>query len=232
MNWRQIGKLTKNGLKDKKLLDYTFPAVSLISGKSLIALLKDLFGSQKIEDTWIEYFCVSANLTRARQVIHRRGPLWKYIRASSALSPFFPPMTDEGDLLVDGVLVNNLPLEVMRKICADCTIIGVDVSSESALPEGYDFDPGLSGWPMFWRKLNPLRGRQAQPHLPGIMNLIMRINEFSSVRQKHKQYAITDYIIRPDVEGVNIFQFDNIDQLIELGYQAGKKALDEWQDQL
>ena len=60
----------------------------------------------------------------------------------------------------------------------------------------------------------------------------MRINEFSSVRQKHKQYAITDYIIRPDVEGVNIFQFDNIDQLIELGYQAGKKALDEWQDQL
>ncbi|MBL6964961.1 MAG: cyclic nucleotide-binding domain-containing protein [Anaerolineales bacterium] len=232
MDWQEIGELTKNGLRDKKLLDYTFPAVSLISGKSLITLLKGLFGSQKIEDTWIEYFCVSANLTRARQVVHQRGLLWKYVRASSALSPFFPPVTDDGDLLVDGVLVNNLPLDVMRKLCPDCTIIGVDVSSESALPEGYDFDPGLSGWPAFWRKLNPLRDRQAQPHLPGIMNLIMRINEFSSVRQKHRQYDITNYIIRPDVEGVNIFQFDDFDRLIELGYQAGQKALAEWQDQL
>ena len=215
--------------QNKNLLDYTYPAVSLIEGKLFIKILRNIFADKRIEDTRIEYFCVSANLTKAMQVVHRRGELWKYIRASSALPPVFPPVTYEGDLLVDGVLVNNLPLEVMQKICEGSTIIGVDVSSEEDMQENYEFEPTLSGWQVLRKKLSP---RQTKTKHPGIMSLIMRINEFSSVRQKHRQYDVTNYIIRPDVEGIGVFQFDDIERIIELGYQAGKQALENWLDQL
>jgi predicted acylesterase/phospholipase RssA len=138
-------------------------------------------------------------------------------------------VTHEGDLLVDGVLVNNLPVDVMQKICERCTIIGVDVSSEAILQEGYDFDPVLSGWQALLKKLNPL---QTEAELPGIMNLLLRVSEFSSVRLKHRQYAITETIIRPDVQDIGLFQFDDFERIVDLGYQAGKQALEDWHDRL
>jgi predicted acylesterase/phospholipase RssA len=229
MDWQEIAEACKQWAHKNELIDYTFPALSLMAGKRFTAKLREAFNRKRIEDTWIEYFCVSANLNRAKQVVHRRGELWKYIRASSAVFPIFPPVTDHGDLLVDGVLVNNLPIEVMRNICEDCTIIGVDISVESPLQDGYDFEPTLSGWEVLLKKLNPF---QPDMDIPGFVNLFMRINEFSSVRQKFRQYDITDYIIRPDIEEIGLFQFEDFDEIVELGYQAGKQALEKWRGQL
>ena len=83
-----------------------------------------------IEDLPLGFFCVSASLTRAEAVIHEHGPLWTAVRASLALPGIYPPVYSDGDLLIDGGAVDNLPVDVMRDRVGAGSIIAVDVTSE------------------------------------------------------------------------------------------------------
>lgn len=68
----------------------------------------------RIEDFWTSFFCVSANISRAEVVVHDRGEAWRAVRASISLPGIFPPVFQDGDLRVDGGVLNNLPADVMR----------------------------------------------------------------------------------------------------------------------
>ncbi len=225
MDSQTIYEIIRRELQEKKILDYTFPAASILAGKPFTQALIEIFKNMNIEDTWIEYFCVSANLTQAKEIIHQQGPLWKYTRASSALPPVFSPVAEGGDLLADGVLVNNLPMDVMKRHCEGGRVIGVDVSSEEHLEGNYDFAPVLSGWQVLWNRINPFRREIDSPRL---FNIVMRVSEFSSVRLKREQYDIADLMIRPDVEDIELFALDAFEEIVELGYEAGKKSLENW----
>ena len=61
------------------------------------------------------FFCVSSDLTTGRIHDHRDGKLWRALRASVALPGILPPVTHHGHLLVDGGVMNNLPVDVMRE---------------------------------------------------------------------------------------------------------------------
>lgn len=224
-NHETIYEMAKGLSTNKKFVDYTWPATSLAAGKTFTETLTNLFGDSQIEDTWREFFCVSANLTQAQLIIHRRGPLWKYTRASSALPPIFAPVLDDGDLLVDGVVVNNLPVDLMQQFCEGGKVIGVDVSSEEDLKGAYNFEPILSGWQIL---LNRIRSPENQIHAPNLLNITLRVAEINSVRLKRHQYDIADLMIRPDVEGFDIFRIEAIDSLVERGYEAGRRALENW----
>ena len=93
----------------RRTRDYTFPFVSLRTGRSTVRRLQGIFGDRQIEDLPLNYFCVSCNLTRARVVVHDRGPLWMWVRVSCAIPGMLPPFPYEGDLLVDGGFLQNLP---------------------------------------------------------------------------------------------------------------------------
>ena len=96
--------------------DYTLPIVSLARGRRFDRCLSVLFEDAKIEDLWTPYSCVSSNLTKADTVIHRTGPMWRAIRASGGLPGLVPPVVDDGDLLYDGALMNNLPIDIIPGI--------------------------------------------------------------------------------------------------------------------
>ncbi|HYN32151.1 MAG TPA: cyclic nucleotide-binding domain-containing protein, partial [Ilumatobacteraceae bacterium] len=113
-----------------KLLDYTLPLVSLVKGARITRNLEATFGSWDIEDLWLPFYCVSTNLTKSRLEVHRRGSTALAIRASVAIPGVLPPVPYEGDLLVDGGVLNNLPFEVMRDDSTVETIIAVDVAPD------------------------------------------------------------------------------------------------------
>ncbi len=220
-----IYEMAKGLSTNKKMVDYTFPATSLAAGKTFTETLTRLFGETLIEDAWKEYFCVSANLTQAQVMVHRRGPLWKYTRASSALPPVFAPVLDGEDLLVDGVVVNNLPVDLMQQACEGGKVIGVDVSAEEDLKGAYNFEPILSGWRILFNRLRP---EADQIRAPKLINITLRVAEMNSVRLKRQQYDIADVMVRPNVEGFDIFRIEAIDSIVERGYDAGKRALENW----
>ena len=74
-------------------------------------------------------FLVSSDLTTGRDYVHRSGPLWRALRASVAVPGILPPVSEGGHLLVDGGVMNNLPVDIMA---ADVRgpIIAVDISGE------------------------------------------------------------------------------------------------------
>jgi NTE family protein len=113
--------------------DIAFPILAMTRGAKVSERLREHFGEAEIADLWRPYFCLSANLTKGAYHMHRRGLVWKALRASAALPGLMPPAIDGNDVLVDGAVLKNFPADVMR-IAQLGPIVGVDVSGERNRP--------------------------------------------------------------------------------------------------
>ena len=108
-----------------KIKEITWPITSWFSGANFNQTMIDIFQGLRIEDLWLNFFCVSTDLTDSKEVVHRNGMLWRFVRASMTLSPYLPPICvsegkagDEDHVvhyLVDGGYVNIMPADVMRR---------------------------------------------------------------------------------------------------------------------
>ena len=94
----------------RKLFDLTYPITSYFTGHEFNRGLWKEYKNAQIEDFWINFFCTTTNITHSKLEIHERGHAWRYIRASMSLSGFVPPISDHGNLLLDGGYMNNLPV--------------------------------------------------------------------------------------------------------------------------
>ena len=65
------------------------------------------------------FFCMTTNMTRGEPTVHQQGLLWKLVRASMTIVGLIPPVYENGDLLIDGGYLNNMPVDVMRGLGVD-----------------------------------------------------------------------------------------------------------------
>ena len=91
------------------LRDYTVPIAAILRHRRAFAMAQRVFGETRIEELPLDYFCVSCDLLTARLVVHRRGLVWLASGASMNLPTIYPPLPLDGQLLVDGGVLNNLP---------------------------------------------------------------------------------------------------------------------------
>ncbi len=124
-----IARVRDAFVTENPLNDYTIPLIALVRGKKVSNLLRQHFGDVRIEEMPRPFFCVSSDLTSGRIHVHRAGPLWRALRASVALPGILPPVTHHGHLLVDGGVMNNLPVDVMSQHSTG-PIIASDVTGE------------------------------------------------------------------------------------------------------
>ncbi len=166
-------KLGEMFVANRALRRYTLPRYALLDHTVFDAELKRLFGTIDIEDLWLPFFAVSTNLSRYGLVVHRTGPLWRAIRASASIPALLPPVyTAEGDMLVDGCLLDNVPVKVMRDLKAGPNVV---VSFRPPELDRYDVDyEALPSRAALMRLvLNPLR-RDRLPEAPGLITVLMR----------------------------------------------------------
>lgn len=94
-----------------------WPRFSLLDHRVFDEKLQEFFPTPDIADLWVPYFAVATNLSSNKLEVITRGPLWKAIRASAAIPALFPPVFSQtGDMLVDGCLIDNVPLGPMRAL--------------------------------------------------------------------------------------------------------------------
>ena len=138
-------------IAENPLSDWTLPFVSLVGGRAVSRLLKEAYGRRDIEDLVKPFFCVSTNLTAGSCVVHRSGRLWKWLRASAAIPGVLPPVFQGGQVFVDGGVMNNLPVDVMRDALVD-DVIAVDIGADNALlaPGKLDEFELPSMWRVVW----------------------------------------------------------------------------------
>lgn len=109
-----------------RLADLTLPLSGLIQGKRIISLLKTILKDMTFSQLKINFACVATDLINGEQVVLQEGSLIEAIRASISIPAIFTPVKLKGRYLVDGGLVNVVPVSVCRDMGADF-IIGVNV---------------------------------------------------------------------------------------------------------
>jgi predicted acylesterase/phospholipase RssA len=207
--------------------DLTLPVLSLLGGRRSGARLSERIGDVQIEDLWLPYFCVSSNLSRAEMMIHRAGSLWRSVRASAGLPGVLPPVVFEGDLLVDGALLRNLPADVLRELTGGGTTIAVDVSVETDLDSIYPYDDAISGWRILWGRMRPFGRRFAVPSMAAVLQ---RSAELASVAmQRQSLERGIDLYMRVPLRRFGMLDFDKASEIIAAGRELAREKLAGWQ---
>jgi predicted acylesterase/phospholipase RssA len=208
-----------------KVMDYTIPLVSLIKAGRIARSAETTFGDRSIEDLWRSYFCVSSDLTASRPYVHRRGPLVRAIRATSAIPGVMPPVPEGDHLLVDGGVLNNLPIDIAREIAPTGDIIAVDVAPPRGPGSHGDYGLSVSGWTVLGSRL-----KRRIRHYPGISAVLMRSMIISSMRERDSQVAsgLADCYLDLDMRGVSILDFSNPAAVAARGYEAAMPILESW----
>lgn len=136
-----------------RLMDWTMRGGGLIKGERIISVLKDLVGDINIEQLPMSYTAVAVDLDAQREVWFSQGSLFDAIRASIAIPTIFRPYYYQGRLLVDGGLLNPVPISATLRDMTDCTIaVDINAPSESLHAVGMSFSPSC----------NQERGRSGQ----------------------------------------------------------------------
>jgi predicted acylesterase/phospholipase RssA len=225
LDWQDLVHLNRRGwveMAPHKV--YSFPVISILSKVKADRMLDMMYGERRIEDLWLDCFCVSANITRAEVMVHRSGSVRRAISASITLPGVTPPVLGEaGELLVDGGVLNNLPVDVMRGL-GEGPIIASDVSAAVDLRA----HPSYTEPPTPWQYLSARFRRAAEPRpFPNILRLIHRAALLASdVYAKGAKREVELYLDLP-VEGFDMFAMERLEDLVEFGYRFTRRALEE-----
>lgn len=201
--------------------DYTVPVVSLLRGTRARAMLVRTFGSGTIEELPLDWFCVSCDLLSGELVVHRRGPLLEAVGASMSLPGIFAPLARGDRLLVDGGVLNNLPVEPMAAM-AEGPVIAVDVTARFLPPRPRAERPRAKQWAS--RARRTVIG--AETPLPHLKDTIARAIGIGSVEAVERARRRADLLIAPATGVVGLLEFDQLDRMVEIGRQAARAALD------
>lgn len=195
--------------------DYTLPLVALARGRKMSKLIHHHFDGAVIEDMWKTYFCVSANLTSGKPHVHRSGPIWRALRASSAIPGIVPPFVEDGEVLVDGGIMNNFPADILASL-ARGRVIGIEVSART--PFRTD-ESDIESRSLLWM-LGAGRGK-----FPNILKVLMRSGTINTDVQTDASRNSCELMIEPELSGIDMLSFDKFDLAVETGYRATVEAL-------
>ncbi len=209
-------RIRKGFVETNPLGDWNIPVVGMVKGHRVDARLKEHFGDAEIGDLELPFFAVSTNLTDGAYRVHRRGLLRGALRATIALPGILPPVIDEGEVLVDGAVLNNFPTDVMREFQRGF-VVGCDVARA---PEGLDASefvdpPGFFGW----------IARHGFSNAPPIAGLLMRSATVSVNPNAGRE--LVDILVLPQLKDIELRDWKAFDEAVEAGYQAAMIALKE-----
>ena len=208
-------------------LDITYPSASYTTGHEFNRGIFKTFGNSQIEDFWLEFYCNSTNISKARSEIHMSGYVWRYIRASMSLAGLLPPLCDEGNMLLDGGYVDNLTVSHMKSLGAD-VIFAVDVGApDDDRPQAYG--DSLSG---FWASLNRWNPFSSYPNPPTLSEIQARLAYVSSYDALERAKAIPGCrYMRPPIDHFGTLDFGKWDQIYQVGYEYGRKFIADLRDE-
>lgn len=214
--------------------DYTVPRHALIKGHKAEAMLERVFGDLRLEEIPRSFYCASVNLRGNRLVIDRSGLLTDAIGASMSLPLIGPPMRREDRLLVDGSLLDNLPIAPMSS-SGEGPVLAIDIKggeghshrAEGAAPNSSVASGQIAGAQVgAARATGPARPPRS-PRLPSLPETMARIALLSSANTDESARRHADMTIPVRVPGVGLLEFHQIDAAREAGRLAAIAALEK-----
>jgi NTE family protein len=190
----------------------SLPWVALTAGGPLDATARRLCGDVEIEDLWLPWFGVSTSLTRGVPVLHRRGPLWRAVRATTSIPGLMPPVLHGDEVLVDGGVLDNFPVGVMRALCGG-PVLGCDVLG------AWEPRPAARGPLRRW--LDRLVGGS---DLPDLISTLTRVATLGDRGRSGGQRC--DVTFRPDMAAFSVGRFNRFADRARCGYDHAVSVIE------
>ncbi|WP_050385823.1 patatin-like phospholipase family protein [Bradyrhizobium pachyrhizi] len=203
----------------------TWPRYALLDHKAFDAALADQYGHNcRIEDCWRPFAAVATNLSTHNLELIRTGLLWQAVRASSAIPGLLPPFyTRDGSMLVDGCLVDNVPLAQMHQMKSGPNLV---VHFGDPATEMFDVDyAALPGrLELLASLLTPFR-KKLLPAAPSAVNVLWRS---LVAHQRYDTLPTTplDMVMRPPTpDGIDVTDFDRHQEIFESSYRWAREII-------
>lgn len=179
------------------LVDMSLPRTGLIKGKKLENKLAQLYDGVEFNDLKLPFKCMATDIDTGKAVIMDKGLVWTAVRASISLPVILAVKKRENRYLVDGGLVDPVPVDVVRKMGADI-VIAVNVMPETISKSNAE---------------------------PGIFDVIMQTIYIVSTYVAKDSLEGADIVIEPDVARFKLSDFHKVDECVKLGEEAADNAV-------
>ena len=183
--------------------DYTFPSRALTKGRRTPEVLRHYLGADTVIEAMPRLFrCVSVDLLNRELVVHRTGLAWQAVAASARLPILTPPLRSDDRLLVDGCVLDNLPVG---------TLLEREVGPIVAVNIGSDDRPRAAG---------------TRPRMPGLGETLLRLMMIGGDGTAARAREQGAFVITPPSLGVGMLEFHQLDRMVEAGRMAARALLD------
>jgi len=204
-------------VRSKAMSKLAIPIHSILDHHAFDEQLKEHYGDWDLEDLPLNYFAVSTSLTTNDMHIHRTGSLWRTVRASGSIPAILPPMiSDDGEVLIDGALVDNLPVDVMRQTKAGPNII-LAFQDQPGWRVEADYEKMPSRLQSLWRLIT----RKRKPFFPSIATILSRTMVVTARRRQYSLDLQDDILIEmPTLADMGSLDWKKARQQYDLAYES------------
>lgn len=191
-------------------------------GVTRLRQLAEKYLSVQIEDLPVPFWCVSSDLTSGTTRVHERGALLQALRASAALPGILPPLHLDGHVVVDGGVLNKLPVDVMQSKPVG-EVIAAELCDQDIQPSGSA--EALSTWSSLRARFMPNAPQFSVPELTSLMLRAIDIGNRDRIREMGDR---ADLLLRPEVDKLSGVNTQTFDALVEAGHFCARNALLSW----
>ncbi len=218
-----------------RLLDWTFSGGGLIKGERIIGTLRGLIGDTLIQELPLAFTAVATELDRGREVWLSQGNLFDAIRASIAVPTVFRPYCLNGRRMVDGALLNPVPVTPLIRSEADYVLaVSMDGPAETVAPPA-PADSESMDETSYRHRISEFIGRliphgESRPREPGTLDTLgqaMELMQANLARLRLAAYE-PDLLIELPRNIASVYEFYRARELIERGRAQARKALAKW----
>ncbi len=207
------------------LTDIRPTAGGLVRGKQVMETLRSFLGDLTFEDLKIPYACVATDILNGEEVVLRSGPVVAAVRASISIPGIFTPVNVRGRYLVDGGLVNVVPVSTCRDMGADY-VVGVNVMPDPSRT-CLETEAGAEGAPeKGGRGARPRQRRPPKTGAPNIVKVLVQSVSIPGYRLAMDNLRAADLVISAEAGDIGFFQFDREAEAVASGEKAARRALE------
>ncbi len=221
-----------------KLFDFAFSSQGFVKGEKVFRAIELLIGDHQIENFKIPFTAVAADILNRKEVHYRSGSLFKALRASIAIPTVFTPVIEGRSQLIDGGVLNPLPLDLVSPD-QDDIVVAVNLNSNIPLANNIIADVNTEK-AAYLKMLDAFRFQilkldskaETKIEMFGFFDLLTKSFEMTQERVAELMIALYRPAILVDIsrEACGVFEFYRANEIIEEGRNAFHKALKEYKD--
>jgi NTE family protein len=219
-----------------KLIDFTLSKQGLVKGDRIFNKMREFIPDKNIEDLKIDFTCIATDIKNKKEIVYSKGDIFEAIRASVSIPMVFTPVSKGTSLIVDGGVMNNIPINYVKRNKNDI-LIAVNVNAEISVLKKPK-EKTKKNHQEYLKKIHEIEAKLTQvlhrdsKNKMGYFDLINRTVELLThqVSKLIIEKYPPDILINISRESCGLFEFYKAEELIKIGQYAAKQALKKYNE--